>query len=331
MRVVVAGGTGFVGVKLVERLNSLGDRVTILARNPKKAERQFPKSFFPHIDVVGYTPQASGDWTEVLSDCDGVVNLAGASIADKSWTDKYKQEILSSRQLGTRQLVKAIESASPRPKVLVNASAMLGTRQLVKAIESASPRPKVLVNASAIGYYGNDANKVFDEYSFAGTDFLASVCKAWEAEAELANSLLRVVRLRSGIVLGNGGVLAKILPLFQLGLGGKLGSGQQWFSWIHRDDLVSLIIFALTNNNVANALNGTAPNPVTNEEFTKALAKAIDRPAFLPAPAFALQLALGESATLALEGQKVLPKKAEINGFKWQYPTIEAALSQILN
>ena len=305
MRVVVAGGTGFVGVKLVERLNSLGDRVTILARNPKKAERQFPKSFFPHIDVVGYTPQASGDWTEVLSDCDGVVNLAGASIADKSWTDKYKQEILSSRQLGTRQLVKAIESASPRPKVLVN--------------------------ASAIGYYGNDANKVFDEYSFAGTDFLASVCKAWEAEAELANSLLRVVRLRSGIVLGNGGVLEKILPLFQLGLGGKLGSGQQWFSWIHRDDLVSLIIFALTNNNVANALNGTAPNPVTNEEFTKALAKAIDRPAFLPAPAFALQLALGESATLALEGQKVLPKKAEINGFKWQYPTIEAALSQILN
>ena len=305
MRVVVAGGTGFVGVKLVERLNSLGDRVTILARNPKKAERQFPKSFFPHIDVVGYTPQASGDWTEVLSDCDGVVNLAGASIADKSWTDRYKQEILSSRQLGTRQLVKAIESASPRPKVLVN--------------------------ASAIGYYGNDANKVFDEYSFAGTDFLASVCKAWEAEAELANSLLRVVRLRSGIVLGNGGVLEKILPLFQLGLGGKLGSGQQWFSWIHRDDLVSLIIFALTNNNVANALNGTAPNPVTNEEFTKALAKAIDRPAFLPAPAFALQLALGESATLALEGQKVLPKKAEINGFKWQYPTIEAALSQILN
>lgn len=305
MRVVVAGGTGFVGVKLVERLNSLGDRVTILARNVKKAERQFPKSFFPHVDVVGYTPQAPGDWTKVLSDCDGVVNLAGASIADKSWTDQYKQEILSSRQLGTRQLVKAIESASPRPKVLVN--------------------------ASAIGYYGNDANKVFDEYSFAGTDFLASVCKAWEAEAEVANSLLRVVRLRSGIVLGNGGVLAKILPLFQLGLGGKLGSGQQWFSWIHRDDLVSLIIFALTNNNVANALNGTAPNPVTNEEFTKTLAKVIDRPAFLPAPAFALQLALGESATLALEGQKVLPKKAEINGFKWQYPTIEAALSQILN
>jgi uncharacterized protein len=304
MKIVVAGGTGFVGVKLVEKLNSLGDRVTVLARDPQKAKRQFPQEFFPHVEIVGYTLQ-DGDWMSVFSDCDGVVNLAGAPLASQPWTTKYKQEILSSRQLTTRKIVQAIAASSPKPKVLVN--------------------------GSAIGYYGTDETKDFDEYSFVGEDFLAGVCKAWEQEADAANGMLRVVKIRTGVVLGNGGFLDKVLPIFRLGVGGKIGSGKQWFSWIHRDDLVSLIVFALTNQQLSGAVNGTAPNPVTNEEFTQALAKVLNRPAVLPAPAFAIQLALGESAILALEGQKVLPKKAEINSFQWQYPTISAALSQILN
>jgi uncharacterized protein len=307
MKVVVAGGTGFVGVKLIERLHSLGSyEITLLARDPQRANRQFPKLYFPKVTVVGYSPLAAGEWTKVLSDAYAVINLAGAPIFGEAWTEKRKQEIIQSRQISTRVLVEAIAK-------LTN-------------------KPKVLINGSAIGFYGTDLNKTFDEYSFGGNDFLARVCKAWEAETEpLVQAKIRVVRLRTGIVLGKGGVLDRILPIFKLGLGGKLGSGKQWFSWIHIEDLVSLILFALNNIQTENAVNGTAPNPVTNQEFTKALAKVLDRPAFIPAPAPSLQLIYGESATLILDGQKVLPVKSQRNGFKFQYPEIAGALSNILD
>jgi uncharacterized protein (TIGR01777 family) len=305
MRVVVAGATGFVGVRLVEQLHLLGNTVVILARDVQKATRQFPKTFFPNVEVVSYAPTTAGEWGKVFANCDGVVNLAGTPIFGKSWSASRKQEILQSRQLGTRQIVEAIKSVSPRPKVLVN--------------------------ASAVGYYGTDTTQEFDEYSFEGKDFLAEVCKAWETEADAASALgVRVVKLRNGIVLGSGGFLGQILPIFQLGLGGKIGSGKQWLSWVHRDDLVNLIVFALTNAQITGVVNGTAPNPVTNEEFTQALAKAVGKSAPLPVPAFALQALLGEASILALEGQKVLPKKAEMSGFQFQYPTIDLALAQIV-
>ncbi len=304
MKIVITGATGFVGTKLVERLHALGDRPVVLARNPQKASNLFPAAKFPNVEVVGYDPFKLGEWAQAISGSDAVVNLAGEPLAGVRWTDKRKQEILDSR--------------------------VLTTQVLVEAIAKASPRPTVLISGSAIGCYGTSLDKSFDEYSYIGNDFLANICKQWEAAADPVTDMgLRLVKLRTGIVLGMGGAIAKMLPIFQVGGGGKIGSGKQWFSWIHRDDLVELIIFALTNQQVSGALNGTAPQPVTNEEFTIAFAKALKRPAFLPVPAAALILVFGEGATVLLDGQKVLPKKAELNQFNFKYANINTALGQI--
>ena len=304
MKIVVTGATGFVGIKLGERLHALGDRIVVLARNPQKANRQFPKEFFPNVEILGYNPLYLGDWTTAISGSDAVINLAGEPLAGVRWTDQRKQEIRNSR--------------------------IITTKVLVEAIAKADVKPQVLISGSAIGYYGNSLDKTFDEYSYAGNDFLANVCKDWEAAAEPVTGLgVRLVKLRTGIVLGIGGAIAKMLPIFQVGGGGKIGTGKQWFSWIHRDDLVELILFALTNAQVTGVLNGTSPQPVNNADFTIAFAKAIKRPAFLPVPAAALVLLFGESATVLLDGQRVLPHKAEINRFKFKYPNIDGALAQI--
>ena len=304
MKIVITGATGFVGVKLVERLHSLGDRLIILARDSPKATRQFPKEIFPNVEIIGYTPFELNDWASAISGSDAVINLAGEPLAGVRWTDKRKQEIRDSR--------------------------ILTTKVLVEAIAQAEVKPKVLISGSAIGYYGTSLDKTFDEYSDAGNDFLANICKEWEAAADAVSNLgVRLVKLRTGIVLGLGGAIAKMLPIFQVGGGGKIGSGKQWFSWIHRDDLVELIIYALKNEQVSGALNATAPQPVTNEDFTVAFAKAIKRPAFLPVPAAALVLVFGEGATVLLDGQRVVPHKAEISKFAFKYPNIDTALSQI--
>jgi uncharacterized protein len=305
MKIAIAGATGFVGKRLVETLHKNGHDLVLLVRDHAKAEKMFPALFFPQVQVISYQPLALTGWQSCLNGVDGVINLAGTPIAGSPWSEKVKADILESRQLGTRILVQAIAAASPRPQVLIN--------------------------GSAIGFYGTDLTKQFDEYSFAGQDFLAKVCQAWEAEADIAtNSGVRVVKLRTGLVLGNGGVLERILPIFKLGLGGKIGSGKQWFSWIDRDDLVNLIQFLMAQAQLNGVYNGTAPNPVTNAEFTEALAKATGRPAFLPVPDFVLQLALGEASVLALSGQKVLPKKAELAGFKFEYRQISDCLTKIL-
>jgi uncharacterized protein len=304
MKIVLTGATGFVGEKLVEQLHALGDRIIVLARNPQKATRQFPPDIFPNVEVISYTPFVLGDWAKAISGSDAVINLAGEPLAGVRWTDKRKQEIRDSR--------------------------ILTTKVLVAAIAKADVKPPVLISGSAIGYYGTSLDKSFDEYSSAGDDFLANVCKDWEAEAEAVTSLgVRLVKLRTGIVLGMGGAIAKMLPIFQVGGGGKIGSGKQWFSWIHRDDLVDLIIYALQNDQISGALNATAPKAVTNEDFTAAFAKAIKRPAFLPVPAAALILIFGEGATVLLDGQRVGPHKAEINKFTFKYPEINTALAQI--
>lgn len=305
MKIAVTGATGFVGTRLVERLLEEGHHVVALTRSKAHGDRVFPQSAFPNVDVVEYTPLESGDWQQALSGCDGVVNLAGAGIADERWTPERKQEILDSRKVGTEKIVEAIAQSSPKPSVLVN--------------------------ASAIGYYGTSETATFDESSAPGDDFLAQVCQAWEAAAESAQtSGTRVVILRTGIVLGMGGALGKMLTPFRLFAGGPLGTGRQWFSWIHREDLVNLILKALTDSSLSGVYNATAPNPVRMAEFCQTLGQVMGRPSWLPVPAFALEALLGDAAQVVLEGQKVLPKRTQEAGFAYQYPDVKAAIANIL-
>lgn len=301
MKVAITGATGFVGSRLVEQLQGQGHQPLILTRKPAAALRTFPK-----LEIVAYTPTVSGDWQNAIAGCDAVVNLAGEPIAEKRWTTEEKEKILNSRKLGTQKIVEAIAQANPKPKVLVN--------------------------ASAIGYYGTSETASFDETSPPGNDFLAEVCQAWEAEAQnVKNAGVRLVILRFGIVLGNGGALAKMIPPFQLFAGGPLGSGQQWVAWIHRDDLVRLIIEALTKPDMEGVFNATAPNPIRMSEFSQTLGDILHRPSWLPVPSFALEALLGEGAKVVLEGQQVLPKRTTSSGFEYRYPTVKQALEEILS
>lgn len=305
MKVAVTGATGFVGSRLVERLQQEGHQVLVLTRNPERARRLFPTAKFSSVEIVSYQPLESGDWQAQLSGCEGVVNLAGAPIAESRWTPERKQEIVDSRKLGTEKIVEAIAQASPRPVVLVN--------------------------SSAIGYYGTSETATFDETSPAGTDFLAQVCRDWEAAAAQVKQFgTRLVILRTGIVIGKGGAIAKMVPPFQIFAGGPLGTGKQWFSWIHIDDLVSLILTALTQSSLEGVFNATAPQPVRMVELCQTLGEILNRPSWLPVPAFALEALLGDAAKVVLEGQQVLPKRAEATGFNYQYPTVKQALKNAL-
>ncbi len=306
MKVAVTGATGFVGSRLVERLQQEGHQVLVFTRNLEKARRVFPSTAFPKVEIVSYTPLESGAWQNQISGCDGVVNLAGAPIAETRWTAERKQEILDSRKIGTQKIVEAIAQADSKPGVLVN--------------------------SSAIGYYGTSETAAFNEDSPPGQDFLAQVCQAWEAEAEqVKQSGTRLVILRTGIVLGQGGAIAKMLLPFQLFAGGPLGTGQQWFSWIHIDDLVSLIIAALTHSEMAGVFNATAPQPVRMTELCRALGQTLHRPSWLPVPAFALEALLGDAAKVVLEGQQVLSERTQASGFTYQYVRVEQALQAVLS
>lgn len=305
MKVAIAGATGFVGSRLVEVLQTQGHQVLVLTRNLDTARRLFPATAFPNLEIVPYTPTESGAWQQSISGCAGVVNLAGAPLADERWTTARKQEILDSRQLGTRRIVEAIAQAQSKPDVLVN--------------------------ASAVGYYGTSETAIFDDTSPAGKDFLAEVCQAWEAEAQPVKATgTRLVILRLGIVLGNGGALGKMLLPFKLFAGGPLGSGRQWFSWIHIDDLVNLIVQALTDSQMEGTFNATAPNPVRMSQLCQDLGEVLGRPSWLPVPDFALELLLGEAAQVVLEGQQVLPKRTLETGFNYQYATLKPALEQVV-
>jgi hypothetical protein len=257
------------------------------------------------LEIVAYTPTESGSWQQAIAGCDAVVHLAGEPIAETRWTPERKQEILKSRQLSTQKIVEAIAQANPKPTVLVN--------------------------ASAIGYYGTSETATFDESSPAGNDFLAEVCQAWEAEAQkVKDAGVRLVILRLGIVLGDGGALAKMTPPFKVFAGGPIGTGRQWFSWIHRDDLVNLILEALTRQDIEGVFNATAPNPVRMTELCQTIGETLNRPSWLPVPSFALEALLGEGAKVVLEGQQVLPKRTTSYGFKYRYPTVRQALAEIL-
>ncbi|AFZ21328.1 thylakoid membrane protein ThyD [Allocoleopsis franciscana] len=301
MKVAITGATGFVGSRLVEQLQAQGHQPLIFTRNREAALRKFP-----NLEVVAYTPTESGDWQKAIAGCDAVVHLAGEPIAESRWTPQHKQEILNSRKLGTQKIVEAIAQANPKPQVLVN--------------------------ASAIGYYGTSETATFDETSPAGNDFLAEVCQAWEAEAQKVKEAgVRLVILRFGIVLGDGGALAKMIPPFQFFAGGPIGTGQQWFAWIHREDLVNLIMEALNRSDMEGVFNATAPNPVRMSELSEKLGDVLHRPSWLPVPSFALEALLGEGAKVVLEGQQVLPKRTISYGFKYQYPIVKEALAEILS
>jgi uncharacterized protein len=301
MKIAIVGATGFVGSRLVEQLQTQGHQVKILTRNPGRATSRFPQA-----EVVGYTPLQSGEWQESISGCDAVVNLAGEPIAEKRWTSVQKQTILDSRKLGTQKIVEAISQAEIKPQVLIN--------------------------ASAIGYYGTSETAKFDETSPSGKDFLAEVCTAWETAAQAVTaSGTRLVILRMGIVLGeNGGALGKMLAPFSAFVGGPIGSGKQWFSWIHRDDVVKLIITAITDPQMQGVYNATAPNPVTMQDFAHTLGNVMSRPSWLPVPNFALEAMLGEGAIVVLQGQQVIPTHTLAQGFSFQYPQLQPALTAIL-
>jgi uncharacterized protein (TIGR01777 family) len=236
--------------------------------------------------------------------CDAVVNLAGEPIAQR-WTERAKKRIYDSR--------------------------VEGTRRLVNGLAAQSQRPRVLVCASAVGFYGSRGDEILTEKSPGGSGFLPQTVKDWEEAARLAEPLgIRVVSLRFGVVLGHGGALGKLLLPFRLGVGGRLGSGRQWMSWIHVDDVVSLIQFAMETSELRGAINATAPDPVTNDEFTRRLAGALHRPAIFPVPALALKLVLGEMSEVLLDSQRVFPAAAQAAGFTFHYTGLSAALTHIL-
>ncbi len=237
-----------------------------------------------------------------IAGADVVINLAGEPVSQR-WTKEVREKIRSSRVDGTRRLVDAMRAAPP----------------------------KVLVNASAVGYYGSRGDGLLTESSAPAGDFLAEVCREWEAEARKAGEYgVRVVTLRNGVVLGKGGALAKMMPPFKLGIGGKIGDGRQWMAWIHLDDVVGLIEFALSHSELQGAVNATAPNPVTNAEFTRELARVLHRPAILPVPKFALHLMFGDMAQIVYASQRVIPAAATQAGYQFRFPKLEGALAEIL-
>ena len=306
MRLVIAGGSGFLGRALASALANSGHRVQILARRlpePPPAGEAAPFQF------VAWTPDgtANGLWTSPCSGADVVVNLAGESIAAGRWTAARKARLRSSRVLATRSLARFIA-------------------------ESDQP-PAAFVSASAIGYYGDRGGVALTEHAGPGRDFLAELAAEWEQEALAAKSeRTRVVLLRTGIVLDpHEGALAKMLTPFRLYAGGPFGSGRQFMSWIHRDDWVSLARWAVETPSVGGALNLTAPTPVTNADFARALGRALNRPAFIPAPGFTLKLVLGEMAgPLLLYSQRVVPAKALDAGFRFAHPDLDEALTDLL-
>jgi uncharacterized protein (TIGR01777 family) len=302
MNVVVTGGSGFIGRALCHALCEGGHHVAVLSRNPQEAKLHLD----PSVTIIGWDGLTRGAWERSLEGAEGVINLAGEPIAAARWTAGRKQALRDSR-IGT-------------------------TRLLIQALAHLADHPGTLINASAIGYYGADDSAPATEAAPAGSGFLADLCVLWEQEAVQAERLgVRVVRLRIGMVLGeDGGALPRMLPPFRLFLGGPILPGDQYISWIHRQDLIGLIRWALTDAKISGPINGAAPGAVTMKEFSRILGRVLRRPSWLPVPEFALRVALGEMSTLLTTGPRVEPAAARRGGYRFRYPSLEPALREIL-
>ena len=289
-RIAITGASGLIGTALVGHLKSEGHTVQRFVRRPVVAP-----------DEIQWDPKTGYVDIEALRGVDAVIHLAGVGVGDKRWSKKYKAEILNSRLLGTTAIAKAVTEV----------------------------KPQAFISASAIGWYGESGNRAVVESDRVGDDFLAAVCREWEAAADLAQGV-RTVKIRTGLVLDpTGGALGKMLPLFRLGLGGKLGNGKQWWSWITLHDVIRAISFLLEKK-IEGPVNLTSPNPVTNQEFTSALARAMHRPALFPAPAIGLKIALGGFSSEILGSKKVMPQELTNAGFTWDYPHITNALTALI-
>lgn len=292
MKIVIAGGSGFVGGPLVQRLRARGDDVTVLSRDAAKG--------------LQWDAKSQGPWSDVAANADVVINLAGENVGDGRWTDERKRRIVDSR---------------------LNA-----TNVLVEAMRRNPSKARTFINASATGIYGYDrGDETFDENGTRGGGFLADVVSKWEAAASAAEPIARLVILRFGVVLADdGGALAKMILPFKLGAGGPVGSGQQWMSWVEREDVLRFVEWAIDQSNVRGVYNVTAPNPVRNRDFARALGRAVHRPSFMPAPAFALRAAFGRGLAdeVLLGGQRVLPARAVREGFAFQSTEIDGALQR---
>ena len=298
MRITLSGATGFLGRHLVKRLLSDGHVITLLTRRPLTG-------LSPRIETYLWNPPRLNPPPEAFDNADALIHLAGESV-NQRWTTEAKRLLITSR--------------------------LDSTRSLVQALSSRSKRPGIFLSSSAIGFYGDRGDELLSETSAAGTGFLADLSIDWEKEANLARSLgIRVYCLRTGVVLGrDGGAMASMLPVFRLGIGGKLGAGQQWMSWIHIDDWVGSVAHILNQDLPSGSLNLTAPNPVRNVEFTESLGKVLHRPAFLTVPEFALKLLFGDMSSVLLGSQRVLPEVLLHSGYHFRHPALESALRSLL-
>jgi uncharacterized protein len=297
-RIAITGATGRIGRHLVKALQERGDEVTVLSRNPERASESLG------VEAIAWDPKSDGAPSEALAGRDAVVHLAGEDVAQR-WSDAAKTEILASREKGTRNLITGIFAAEPRPPVLVG--------------------------ASAAGYYGPHGDEIVDETSPPGSDWLAEVCVRWEQQTDAAKLGTRVVKVRTGIVLdADGGALAKMVGPFKAGVGGPIGSGKQYMPWIHRDDLVGLYLSAIDHAHFSGPINASAPDPVTNKEFAKALGKVLHRPAVASVPGFVIKGMYGAMSQIVLTGVRMVPGRAEELGYEFRYPDLDEALRETL-
>ena len=306
MRILLLGCTGFIGKSLIPKLISQGHELCLISRkniNQLKINSSFEKIAFLKLNLAKEKSWHDINLLHQLKSCEAIINLSGEPITDKRWSEEQKLEIENSRINTTSYLMKNLK----KNKII----------------------PKVIINASAIGFYGTSLDKIFDETSPSGEDFLANLCQKWEEAASQKPFFTRLIILRIGIVLGvNGGALGKMLPIFKVGLGGPIGDGNQWMSWIHIEDLSNIIVNGLKDKKYSGIINAVSPQPVKMKEFSSMLAKCLQRPNFLPVPGATLKLILGDGAKLLLEGQKI--KSIKLNNFyKFKYPLLQEAISSL--
>lgn len=300
-KIIVTGATGLIGKQIIERLVKQRHEVIAFVRNPNQAK--LPKQ----VRLVHWESgmNLAGEWVTAIDGADAIIHLAGSPVAEK-WTPEHKLEIEKSR--------------------------VIGTRMIVEAMKLAKKKPECLISSSAVGFYGTDPAKTFDEDSPSGSDFLANVCSLWESEALKAKEMnVRVALIRTGVVLdAKGGALPKQLLPFKMFVGGAILPGTQAYPWIHIEDEIQIILWALENESVVGAINAVAPEMLDNKTFSKTLAKILSRPCLFPVPALPMKLMFGEGAIIVLEGQKVIPKRTQELGYNFKFPTLDKALSDIL-